>query len=636
MTREEQQRMLAALMASSASQPRFASVDFAGTPGLQALGAEQADIDRRRRSLFEPPVATSQQQLFPTLATHLVGAFQRNQEAADKTALLDQLPTPEITEADYEAYSSPYLAQTREAEQEAMSAPTDQGLGIDAQDFYTPPSEGMVPFDGTASIDPNTEATTFSLPTYSTDDVPLELSSAPSRERPIDINPNAIGLDAAQLGIERNADGTPLFQSQAGMARQYIDSPLGEDPTMMSALIGDPQTVGQEREQIAGDFALDQSSPRALLDRLGSVETKTRSGRNLKEQMMTNALVQDAAAAREAALLADERAEARAVADRLAEAKFIEAGIRASTGTGASSNMKDHRHWAQLSQNVADAIRIYGPESPEAKAAISSRQTFERFAVTPEMANLQNEFRLLDKVGPNAGGAPIGLGPTEKQEYIYAKYFGQKNADLAAIRDNTLYDKVESAQKVNDKVGLMLARLDTMDADFGGRLQDWKTGLNAIVAEFGDEAAMRKATDEQFMAALQGSTVFELLKILGIGARGLDTPAEREFLQEVIAGRNTLTHGALVRMALSRASQGNDIYEQWNKKTYDGSLRAWYDSNNTPEKIFASNIFLPKDATEEDVTNAMNQLEAQDRPSSRDDAIAYLYELRRQYRAKLK
>ena len=199
-----------------------------------------------------------------------------------------------------------------------------------------------------------------------------------------------------------------------------------------------------------------------------------------------------------------------------------------------------------------------------------------------------------------------------------------------------MYDKVESAQKVNNKVGLMLARLDTMDADFGGRLQDWKTGLNSIVAEFGGEAAMRKATDAEFMAALQGSTVFELLKILGIGARGLDTPAEREFLQEVIAGRNTLTHGALVRMALSRASQGNDIYEQWNKKTYDGSLRAWYDFNDTTEKIFAPDIFLPKDATEEDVTNAMNQLEAQDRPSSRDDAIAYLYELRRQYRAKLK
>ena len=430
-----------------------------------------------------------------------------------------------------------------------------------------------------------------------------------------------------------------------------LDAALGggaSDPRMQAALIG-----YEGREDIGtrvGDLQRHEDELKAAEanfvgrdEAMAAYDPKTKYGEELKYGYQVDQVGRDIAEeeaederVRVAELLRQDRMFKVRQAEDLAKANFLKAGITASSGTGASSNMKDHRHWAQLNQNVADAIRIYGPESPEAKAAISSRQTFERFAVTPTMANLQNEFRLLDKVGENAGGAPIGISPTDRKEYYYARAFGQKNADLAAIRDNTLYDKVESAQKVNDKVGLMLARLDTMDADFGGKLQDWKTGLNAIVAEFGDEAAMRKATDAQFMAALQGSTVFELLKILGIGARGLDTPAEREFLQEVIAGRNTLTHGALVRMALNRASQGNDIYEQWNKKTYDGSLRAWYDFNNTSEKIYAPNIFLPKGANDEDVTNAMNQLEAQDRPSSRDDAIAYLYELRRRHRAKLK
>ena len=175
-----------------------------------------------------------------------------------------------------------------------------------------------------------------------------------------------------------------------------------------------------------------------------------------------------------------------------------------------------------------------------------------------------------------------------------------------------------------------------MDADFGGRLQDWKTGLDSLVDEFGGEEATARATNAQIMNSLQGSTVFELLNILGIGARGLDTPAEREFLQEVIAGRNTLTHGTLVRMALNRGSEANEIFKQWDSRTRDGTLRAWYDSNNKKEINFGTNIFLPTDANEENVTNAMKQLEAFDRPSSRDNAIAYLYELRRKHRAKEK
>ncbi len=306
MTKQEQ--MLAALMAAQAGNARFGSVDFAGTPVLKALGGEQADIQRRNRALFEPPTGSAtKEQAFSRIARALLGRYQKNQEAADTTDLYSKLATPEITDADYEAYSSPYLAEAREAEKRAELASQNQGLGIDAQDLYTPSSLDMPVPDSQASIDPNTGATTYSFPTYSTDDVPLELLSAPSRERPIDINQNAIGLDAAQLGIERNADGTPLFQSQAGTADQYTDTPLGEDPRMMSALIGDPQTVEQERGQIAGDFALEQLAPGALLDRIGGVETRTDAGRNLQQQMVANARVQQADALRTAALLEDER-----------------------------------------------------------------------------------------------------------------------------------------------------------------------------------------------------------------------------------------------------------------------------------------------------------------------------------------
>ena len=260
MTRQEQERMLAALMSYQTGNARFGSVDFAGTPVIQALGGEQANIERRRQRLFEPATPKSRQELFPTLMQALVGRFQENQEAADTTALYGKLAGPEITEADYEAYSSPYLAQTREAKQEAiqeaMSAPTDEGLGIDAQSaqsLYAPESLDM---------------------------------AAPAQLAP-GFTPPSLGLDPSQL---------KAFPS--------IDTPR-VDPRMMSALIGDPRTVEQERAASASAFSLDQSSPRALLDRIGSVETNTDAGRNLQQQMMASTQIQEAAAAREAALLAE-------------------------------------------------------------------------------------------------------------------------------------------------------------------------------------------------------------------------------------------------------------------------------------------------------------------------------------------
>ena len=600
-----------------------------GSRGL--LGGQVARIPSYTAKPYDIETPASARYKFAAkMVEALTAKAQENREREDRDAYMAALSR----EKEFDPSTMPppeesnLLAGEREIMAQALLA-EEPSLGISAEKSFPlfTASQGLIRQN--VNDDPRV-AEMFS-------DGASERYKSISEERP------AEDVALPPLGTDESMIPPPYAEGFSGGPEALFGADGASDPRMQAALIGDIGTRAGDLQRHEDELKAAEANFVGRDEAIAAYDPKTKYGEELKYGYQVDQVGRDIAEeeaederVRVAELLRQKRVYEGKVADRLAQSKFAEAGIRASTGTGASSNMKDHRHWAQLNQNVADAIRIYGPESPEAKAAISSRQTFERFAVTPTMANLQNEFRLLDKVGENAGGAPIGISPTDRKEYYYARAFGENNAVAASERDNKLYDKVESAQKVNDKVGLMLARLDTMDAEFGGKLQDWKTGLNAIVAEFGDEAAMRKATDAQFMAALQGSTVFELLKILGIGARGLDTPAEREFLQEVIAGRNTLTHGALVRMALSRASQGNDIYEQWNKKTYDGSLRAWYDFNNTSEKIYAPNIFLPKGADEEDVTNTMKHLEAQDRPSSRDDAIAYLYELRRRHRAKLK
>lgn len=565
MTRQEQERMLAALMASSASRPRFASVDFAGTPGLQALGAERDDIDRRRRSLFEPPVAKSRQELFPTLATALVGAFQRNEEAADRAALLDQLTTPEITEADYEAYSSPYLAQTREAEQEAMLAPTDQGLGIDAQDFYAPASLEMTAPPQRASIDPNTGATTFSLPTYSTrDDFSPEEISVPS---------NALGLDPAQLGT---------FQSQAGTADQYIDTPLGDDPRMMSALIGDPQTVGQEREQIAGDFALDQSSPRALSNRIGSVETKTEAGRNLQQQMMTSAQVRDAAAAREAALLADERAEARAVADRLAKSKFIEAGIRASGGAD-SALVAQHKYLNGLRQKLA-ALRASNAPAAEIDKAEQEVRDMKVIIRATQYKDVGPSFVGLDPFTGEYTKITKGLNPEEELDHQAAKSQVQKIGTLHGESIHQQYQSAKNAIVNKEKIDTLFRALSKEGTKTGIGAEFIKDIKRLMVRISEDEGLQQEVANMESLESLMGSEVFPLIKLLGIGARGLDTPAERKFLQKVLTGNIGLNKSTLLRMAKIRMREADRAIEEWQSGINNKSRDIWYAATQEPRE----------------------------------------------------
>ena len=84
-------------------------------------------------------------------------------------------------------------------------------------------------------------------------------------------------------------------------------------------------------------------------------------------------------------------------------------------------------------------------------------------------------------------------------------------------------------------------------------------------------ASLRAATSGQDMKALLGGDVFPLIKILGIGARGLDTPAEREFLISVMTGQATMTEAALKSITARRLRQSDDTIQEYNNLINDGA-----------------------------------------------------------------
>lgn len=118
-----------------------------------------------------------------------------------------------------------------------------------------------------------------------------------------------------------------------------------------------------------------------------------------------------------------------------------------------------------------------------------------------------------------------------------------------------------------------------------GITSELQTGVDRLrSAVAGDPAAAERVSDSQYLEALLGSDVFAQMQSLGVGARGLDTPAEREFLREVISGTRKLDKDTLIRMAEMRAKYKEQAVDSWNERVRSGELDDFYRDFGRPKR----------------------------------------------------
>jgi len=120
--------------------------------------------------------------------------------------------------------------------------------------------------------------------------------------------------------------------------------------------------------------------------------------------------------------------------------------------------------------------------------------------------------------------------------------------------------------------------------------------INRLRSQFtADKQAGKSVTDTQVLDALLGSDVFPQIAALGIGARGLDTPAEREFLRQVMTGTINLDKSALVRMTDIRRNIQTRALEKF-KKSYDsGTYKKFFEITGNPLPDFGVLEKAPSD-----------------------------------------
>ena len=107
-----------------------------------------------------------------------------------------------------------------------------------------------------------------------------------------------------------------------------------------------------------------------------------------------------------------------------------------------------------------------------------------------------------------------------------------------------------------------------------GAFADMQTTINAVKQKFlnVNGALKESVSGTQLLDTLLGSEVFPMIKALGIGARGLDTPAEREFLRQVMTGTIGLNRDTLTKMTMIRRRQFAKMAKDYNQQLKSGGL----------------------------------------------------------------
>ena len=156
----------------------------------------------------------------------------------------------------------------------------------------------------------------------------------------------------------------------------------------------------------------------------------------------------------------------------------------------------------------------------------------------------------------------------------------QKELEKIVAQDDR--DLVNEATKQQANREKTLSTLQTLDSDeaFLGALSPIQTGVGRVLQSLGvdatDEGALgeflQKSSNTELLRAQLGRTVFEAIGELGIGARGLDTPAERKFLIEVMAGTPESTRAFLRGLLQDRLRSQEITIEEYNKALKEGRL----------------------------------------------------------------
>jgi hypothetical protein len=222
-------------------------------------------------------------------------------------------------------------------------------------------------------------------------------------------------------------------------------------------------------------------------------------------------------------------------------------------------------------QVVGSAIANMNPMAGQVGAPIPgappvSNQAKDLLVPGPNGTLVPNTALIGVQTGLRRAGAPNVTVKTE-QAYSGAVATGAAKQDLAQI------DRAQNLPQDFAKIDETLNILRNTDINTGLGA-DLFTVLDKARAQVtADKKANKRAVNTEYLDSLLGSAVFPQIQALGIGARGMDTPAERDFLRKVMTGSIGLTKDTLIQMTELRRKGLENESALFNKRVEKGEFK---------------------------------------------------------------
>jgi len=157
-------------------------------------------------------------------------------------------------------------------------------------------------------------------------------------------------------------------------------------------------------------------------------------------------------------------------------------------------------------------------------------------------------------------------------------YFNQVGG-LTAKHDFSVWENQNSLKTNIEKlttVENIIKRTPDINLGVGAEIQ---AKINGLLGKVGFKERMEAASDAEVLEALLGSDVFPQIKLLGIGARGLDTPAERDFLRKVLTGKITMSKDSLLRLTKIRKKLAIQAAQEHNRRIDANEYKRWEEAS---------------------------------------------------------
>jgi hypothetical protein len=245
---------------------------------------------------------------------------------------------------------------------------------------------------------------------------------------------------------------------------------------------------------------------------------------------------------------------------------------------------------AQMQTQIGQLIRVGTPKAIAAADALIKQHNM----LMPSQQIVQNtkgEYIRVDQRGGSstpvldASGQPlVGKLPPEQFESEYRKVVGKAAGD----RDVGIATSATAAAGNLPKLYETLDQLKTSDAITGFGAGVIKN-IEAFRAKFANDIkAGKRVADTEILDAMLGSDVFPMIQSLGVGAKGMDTPAEREFLRSVMTGTINMDKAALIKLTDIRKNIEERAIKRYNEAVDSGQLNRFFETQGVkPEKIEA-------------------------------------------------